>query len=337
MGIITSTLMLVGISILFLNTMSLNFEDIGRLVIFMEFEGPESLMLFNFGLFLVTCNILFKLGAAPFHFWVVPVYRTLSDHMFLFMATYSKPVFLSIFYVKFFSFFNNGTEIVLTGIFFCGIISILIGTHGALGTSNIKKLIGFSSIANIGFALFIFGAWKDLSFALLFIVVYSVTTWFFILNMATYRWKGDFRRMTEDSLQLYYRCIIKNSVHYYDYWTIFSLFVMIGVPPLFGFFIKLGSVLAFISIAGSSAFFVCYEGLFVIFLCYNLLGSFYYLKLLKQLLVGWKIMAHARSGMTYLKSPNGALQVTRYVFLFVSLNIFFIIKFLLILFNLILV
>jgi NADH:ubiquinone oxidoreductase subunit 2 (subunit N) len=132
--------------------------------------------------------------------------------------------------------------------------------------------------------------------------------------------------MTEDMNQLYYRCIIKNTVQYYDYWTIFSLFVMIGVPPLVGFFIKFGAVLTFISTMDSLAVHTTYEGLFTIFLCYSLLSSFYYLRLIKQLLVGWKIMAHARSGMTYLKSSSKTLQILRYLFFLASINIFIIIK-----------
>lgn len=279
-GMVGSVLMVYGMSLLWGISGLVNFNDLSLFIQYLKMEGGDS-RLFLVALLLVLCNLLFKLGVAPFHFWVVPVYRAALDHIFYFLAIYSKPAFFFVFFLKFGKIFVFFEEIFM--IFtLIGLFSIVFGTFGALMENYIKRLVAYSAIANIGFAFVALGAGGDIPLAAFFILFYSLVTWYMLYNLFLY---CDLFNLN----QIFHRVDDMRFIHsimllgrWADFWTIISIFSAIGIPPLAGFFIKFELVIGFLH------GYFSYHGLvLLLFMFFSVLGSFYYLRLVKSILLGW--------------------------------------------------
>lgn len=315
-GLVGSGFMLFGISVMWGFTGIISFPELLIFFKFMSTMPQNTHLIFYVSLFLIILNIFFKLGVIPFHFWIIPVYASVIDHIFFFLAIFSKPVFFLIFIFKF-----GGICSLFPKIFWmfgvCGFFAIIFGAVSAIGQYNIKKLVACSAISNIGFTFLILGvsSMLNVGLALFFLIGYSLLVWQFLLHIFTYRSYSNMGTMCENINNLKFCApVFGNRIRLFDGLTVLSIFSLIGVPPLFGFFLKF-EVILYLFIKGSFLF-----GFGV--LLFSIVSSFYYLRLIKQILLGWTVIARFETLLAYVQESSFLLKVLRLLSLLLTISFF---------------
>ncbi|UAJ65517.1 NADH-quinone oxidoreductase subunit N [Candidatus Schneideria nysicola] len=147
LSVVSSSFMLFGIALIYLDTGHLSFSGISREVIVLH----SPLLLIGVGLMMVCVG--FKLSWVPFHFWTPDVYQCTSTPALTFLSIASKiAIFIGLF--RFFL-YSSLYEIEMLRLLLSIItfISIIIGNIMAFKQTNIKRLLGYSSIAHFGYLL----------------------------------------------------------------------------------------------------------------------------------------------------------------------------------------
>ena len=152
----------------------------------MQFNGIVSAMnnlvklppLFIYGFGMLLVGIGFKLALAPFHMWTPDVYQGAPAPVSSYIATVSKGAVMAVFIRFFFTirgFENSSIFIVISGI---AILSMFVGNLLAVQQKNIKRLLAYSSIANMGYLIIILltGTDKGIQSAIFYLITYFITT-----------------------------------------------------------------------------------------------------------------------------------------------------------------
>ena len=150
LGALASGIILYGVSIIYGYTGATNFDHIAT-ALKGQYELSKAVIV---GLVLVITGLSFKLSAAPFHMWAPDVYEGVPTPVLTFFATVPKLAAISIFIrllnLTVFSHFAAQWEQVVIAI---SLISMLVGSFGAIWQSNIKRLLAYSSIGHVGYAM----------------------------------------------------------------------------------------------------------------------------------------------------------------------------------------
>jgi len=217
-------------------------------------------------IFLIFFNFLFKITAAPFHFWAPTIYGKAPIASVAFLSIFSKAmIFFAI--TKFYlTFLHSYSFIILPFLMFVALLSVLFGMIGAFSEKGIKRFFVYSSMGHVGFMLvgISLATREGLSASFHYLPVYIITSfimWFILLHLG------------EETNHLVDFSKLKNSNRMLA--LIFSLiiFSMSGIPPLGGFFVKLDILYALME---SSRF-----GINFIFLFFTVMSFFYYLRVVK--------------------------------------------------------
>ena len=163
LGAFSSGILLFGSSLVYGYTGTTNLSDLATL-----YTGFESLNVASGGLYVglmfVSVGFLFKLAAAPFHMWSPDVYQGSPTTVTAFFALTPKLAVLAlltkILYVGFYDIMGPWQKVVMV----CSLASMVVGAIGALGQTNIKRLLAYSSIGHVGYMLM---CWSDLSTSVL--------------------------------------------------------------------------------------------------------------------------------------------------------------------------
>ena len=134
------------------------------------------LFLYGFGMMLV--GIGFKLALVPFHMWTPDIYQGAPAPISSYIATVSKGAVLAVFIRLFFNikgFENQSIFYIISGI---AILSMFVGNLLAIQQKNIKRLLAYSSIANMGYIIIILltGSDKGIQSAIFYLITYFITT-----------------------------------------------------------------------------------------------------------------------------------------------------------------
>jgi NADH-quinone oxidoreductase subunit N len=231
-----------------------------------------SVTLFSIMFFFIP--FFFKLSAAPFHIWTPDVYEGAPTLVTFFFSIVPKFLFLGLFSkicynVFFFS------EISLTiFIFFCCMFSLIIGSFLGIFQTKTKRLLAYSTIANIGFILI--GVFSEtlegLSISFLYLLIYSLSTILIFVILITVRYYNNWLKLK--NIFEYANLLNMNPI--LSFFLVLSLFSLIGIPPLSGFFSKL--FLFFITVLIKSPY------LLLIGLVSSAVSAFYYLRLIRIIL-----------------------------------------------------
>ncbi|WP_043768927.1 NADH-quinone oxidoreductase subunit NuoN [Roseivivax isoporae] len=229
-------------------------------------EGTVSLGLL-FGLVFLTSGIAFKVSAVPFHMWTPDVYEGAPTPITAFFATAPKVAAMGLFARLLHDAFGGVTGDWKQIVAFLSLLSMFLGSIAAIGQTNIKRLMAYSSIAHMGYALMGLAAGTALGVQALLIymaiyVTMNVGTFAFILSM-----ERDGQPVTDiASLNMYSRTEPGKALA-----MLVLLFSLAGVPPLVGFFGKLYVLraaydggLAWLALAGVIA---------------SVIGAYYYLRI----------------------------------------------------------
>lgn len=220
-----------------------------------------------FGLTFVISGLAFKVSAVPFHMWTPDVYEGAPTPITAFFATAPKLAAMGLFARVLFDAFGGVIGDWQQIIALLSVLSMFLGAVAAIGQTNIKRLMAYSSIAHMGYALMGLAAGTALGVEamLVYMAIYvtmNVGTFAFILSM-----EKDGQPVTDiASLNLYGKQSSGRALA-----LLFLMFSLAGVPPFLGFFGKLNVLLAamdaglaWLAIAGVVA---------------SVIGAFYYLRI----------------------------------------------------------
>ncbi|MEO1027824.1 MAG: NADH-quinone oxidoreductase subunit NuoN [Pseudomonadota bacterium] len=230
LGALASGLLLYGASLVYGFTGSTRFEDIAVAVT----GSPEATIGLLFGMVFMISGLAFKISAAPMHVWTPDVYEGAPSPVVTFFATAPKIASIVTFAnVLYFAFSNAIDDWQMVVMLIAG-ASMLIGAFGALAQNNLKRLLAYSSIANMGYALVALavGGQTGGSALLYFMLLYVIASLGLFAGVLAMRRRGG---MVEDLREL--SGLSKNHMGVALALTAL-VFSIAGIPPLIGFFGK---------------------------------------------------------------------------------------------------
>ncbi|RYE05343.1 MAG: hypothetical protein EOP33_06540 [Rickettsiaceae bacterium] len=269
-GSLASSFFIFGLSILYLNTATVNYEELLALSYF----NPE--FSFFLGIFFILISLFFKLGVAPFHVWLPEVYHSVSHIVtFLFILIPKIPL-LHILFV--FSSFNH-LEIFNKFYIVCTFMSLFVGGFLALNQTNYKKFMAFSSIFNNSF--FITALLLHSSFS--YFSMYSYLISYQILLVILFVPFLFLRRLDYSLIFLNLRdlVLLKKTNPLMSLLFSFGLFSLAGIPPFIGFFPKF---FLFVAVADRN-----YNFILISLIIFSILSCYYYLRLIKIIFFAKKL------------------------------------------------
>ena len=266
LGALSSGMLLYGCSMVYGFAGSTGFETLAGLFSRAD-TAPEIGVIV--GLVFVIAGLAFKISAVPFHMWTPDVYQGAPTPVTAFFAIAPKvaamALFVRILVGPFFDLFQQWQQIVV----FIAILSMILGAFAAIWQTNIKRLLAYSSIGHVGFALvgLAAGSTDGVRGIAIYMAVYLVMTAGTFCCVLAMRQNG---RMVEELTDL--AGLSRNAPLMALALAIF-MFSMAGIPPLAGFFSKLYVFLAAVD-AGLYA-------LAVIGVLTSVVSAFYYLRIVK--------------------------------------------------------
>ncbi|VAW42256.1 NADH-ubiquinone oxidoreductase chain N, partial [hydrothermal vent metagenome] len=263
LGAIASGMLLYGMSMIYGATGTLQIDEISA-----QIANTQDSMLVVFGLVFIMVGVAFKLGAAPFHMWVPDVYQGAPTATTLFISSAPKIAAFA-FAIRILAqsldgLFDNWQHIIAI----IALLSIIIGNLFALQQDNIKRLFAYSTISHIGFMLLGFlGGPEGYAASMFYIIIYALMSVAGFGMIIVLSHKGFEAENISDFKGLNQR----------NGWFAFMMLLIVasmaGFPPLVGFFAKLYVLKAVVD----QGFYVL-AGIAVVF---AVIGSFYYLKIIK--------------------------------------------------------
>ncbi len=222
-----------------------------------------------FGLVFIIVGLAFKISAVPFHMWAPDVYHGSPTAVTLFFAALPKVAALTVFIRFLYTPFINLIDQWQTIIVFISIASMIFGAIAAIGQLNLKRLIAYSSIGHMGYALagLASGTNQGIQSSVTYISIYLVMTLAFFSCLFMLRKKNIFYEKIEDLSGLSTNHPIL-SISF-----LIVLFSLAGIPPLAGFFAKF---YIFMAVIEQSMYFLAIVGLLS-----TVVAAFYYLRLIK--------------------------------------------------------
>ena len=222
-----------------------------------------------FGLVFIIVGLAFKISAVPFHMWAPDVYQGSPTAVTLFFAALPKVAALTVFIRFLYTPFVNLIDQWQTIIVFISIASMLFGAIAAIGQLNLKRLIAYSSIGHMGYALagLAAGTNQGIQSSVTYISIYLVMTLAFFSCLFMLRKKNIFYEKIEDLSGLSTNHPILSIS------LLIVLFSLAGIPPLAGFFAKF---YIFMAVIEQSMYFLAIVGLLS-----TVVAAFYYLRLIK--------------------------------------------------------
>lgn len=276
LGALASGFLLYGLSMMYGATGSLDIPQVFNAIA----TGQINKAVLVFGVVFIVAGLAFKLGAVPFHMWIPDVYQGAPTAVTLLIAGAPK---LAAFAITFRLLVEGMSGVAADWqqmLILLSVASMLLGNLAAIAQSNLKRMLAYSTIGQIGFMLLgftptvisnnTFSAANGYSSALFYLISYVLTTLgtFGIIMLLSRR---GFESEQIDDL----KGLAKRSPWYAAVMAIF-MFSLAGIPPTVGFYAKLAVLQSLVSTNDAT-----YVVLAVIAVVLSLVGAFYYLRLVK--------------------------------------------------------
>ena len=305
LGALASGLLLYGLSMMYGATGTLDLTAVFSAVA----SGHIKHQVLVLGLVFIVCGIAFKLGVAPFHMWVPDVYQGAPTAVTLLIAGAPK---LAAFAMMMRLLVDGLLPLAIDWqqmMMVLAVVTLAVGNLSAIAQTNLKRMLAFSTIAQMGFVLIgmlsgvtngntLFGA-NAYSSAMFYMVSYVLTTLGIFGVILLLAREGFESEEITDFAGLNQRSPLYAGV------MAICLFSLAGVPPLVGFFAKL-SVLQALVASGQTSSLV----LAVFAVLMSLVGAFYYLRVVKVMYFDAPLTAATVAAHTQVRvvlSLNGAL------------------------------
>ncbi|SFR82888.1 NADH-quinone oxidoreductase subunit NuoN [Sphingomonas jatrophae] len=266
LGALASGILLYGISLVYGFTGTTQYDGIA--VAFREGLSTGQL----FGLVFVFAGLAFKIAAVPFHMWTPDVYEGAPTPVTAFFATAQKVGAVALLLRVAVEAMGSASDAWMQIVIFSALASTILGGVAAIGQSNIKRLLAYSSINNVGFALFglVPGDANGVSSVLTYLAVYIVMTLGSFLCIL--RMRDAEGRPVEEISALSGLSRLRPGLA--AALAIF-MFSLAGIPPLFGFWPKF---LVFDALVAIGMWPLAMVGIAT-----SVIGAYYYLKIVKTM------------------------------------------------------
>ena len=263
LGALSSGMMLYGASLLYGFAGTVSFAGIANVV---SSSAPIGVV---FGLVFVMAGLAFKMSAAPFHMWTPDVYEGAPTPVTAFFASAAKAAAVAVTVRVVIIAFPGATQQWRQIIIFLAIASTLLGSFAAIGQTSIKRLMAYSSIGHMGFALIGLAAGNEIGVrgVAIYLAIYLVMTLGAFAAILSMRVEG---KSVENIADLSGLSRTNGLMAFFLAMLMFSL---AGIPPLAGFFAKYYVLLAAVD-----------AGLYplaVVGVLASAVAAFYYLRVVK--------------------------------------------------------
>ncbi|MCJ2127731.1 NADH-quinone oxidoreductase subunit NuoN [Methylobacterium sp. E-045] len=221
------------------------------------------------GIVFVAAGVAFKMSAVPFHMWTPDVYEGSPTPVTAFFASAPKMAAVAMTVRVFIGAFPDVTAIWQQIIVFVAIASMTLGSFAAIGQRSIKRLMAYSSIGNVGYALIGLAAASEegIRGVVIYMIIYLAMTLGAFAVLLSLRRGGQMFETVDDLSGL------SRTHPVLAFCLAAMMFSLAGIPPLAGFFGKF-----YVFAAAIKADLV---GLAVIGVVTSVVGAFYYLRLVK--------------------------------------------------------
>jgi NADH-quinone oxidoreductase subunit N len=275
LGSLASGFMLYGISMVYGATGSLDITTIAKLTA----AGASNQTILKFGLVFIVAGMAFKLGAVPFHMWVPDVYQGSPTGVTLLLGAAPKlasfAMMIRILVEGLLPMAMHWQQMLLA----LAVLSLAVGNLTAIAQSNIKRMLAYSTIAQLGFVLLGMMAGVSNDNAANAAQAYSASMYYSITYVLTTL--GSFglvmmlsRSGFEAEEIADFKGLAKRSPWYAIVMTVL-MFSLAGVPPMMGFMAKWAVLQAVVSTGQI--------WLAIIAVLFSLIGAFYYLRVVKTI------------------------------------------------------
>jgi NADH-quinone oxidoreductase subunit N len=292
LGALASGLLLYGLSMVYGATGTLDITAAADAMV----RGHPNRTILIFGLVFVVSSIAFKLGAVPYHMWLPDVYDGAPTAITLFVGTAPKLAAFA-FAMRLLVGALSALAVDWQGMLLVlSLLSMLLGNVVAIAQTNIKRMLAYSTIANMGFMLMglLAANSEGYSAAMFYVVTYVLTTlvgFGVVLLLSREGFEAD---QLDDLKGLNQRS------PWYAFMMLLAMFSLAGVPPAVGFYAKFSVIWAVIDIG--------FVWLAVVAVLASLIGAFYYLRIVKLMYFDEpvdKTPIEARGDTRLLLSLNG--------------------------------
>jgi NADH-quinone oxidoreductase subunit N len=264
LGALSSGLLLYGASLVYGYTGSTRFDVIAQVI---EAEGVSLGLIF--GLVFLCAALAFKISAAPFHMWTPDVYEGSPTPVTFFFATAPKVAAGALFARVLFDGFGDAVAEWQQVLVFISIASMFLGAIAAIGQSNLKRLMAYSSIGHMGFALVGLAAGTEAGAQslLLYLSIYVV------MNLGVFAFILSMERDDRPVVAIADLAGLARVRPGYALAVAVLMFSLAGLPPMVGFFAKffvfkaaVDAGLAPLALAGAVA---------------SVIGAYYYMNIVR--------------------------------------------------------
>lgn len=265
LGALSSGMLLYGCSMVYGFTGAINFADIAKATIN---EGAPIVGMV-IGLVFILAGLAFKISAVPFHMWTPDVYEGAPTPVTAFFAACPKIAAMGLLIRVIHSAFPEMQTEWNQIIIFISIASMLLGAFGAIGQTNIKRLMAYSSIGHMGFALvgLAAGNREGIEGVLIYLMIYLVMTLGAFACILAMRRNEEMVENIEDL-----RGLSQTNLPA-AFMLAMLMFSLAGIPPLAGFFAKF---YVFMAAVKADMFILAVVGVLA-----SVVGAFYYLRIVK--------------------------------------------------------
>ena len=261
---LSSGLLLYGCSLIYGYAGSTNFDIISSNINSVNYG-------LTLGIVFILVGLAFKISAVPFHMWAPDVYQGSPTSVTIFFAILPKiaalTVFIRFLYIPFVNLIDQWQVIII----FLSIASMIFGAVAAIGQKNLKRLMAYSSISHMGFALagLAVGTNEGIQSSITYMSLYVIMNLSFFSSLFMLKINQKYYETIEDLSGLSKNHPLLSLA------MLVSLFSLAGIPPLAGFFAKF---YIFMAVIEQEMYFLAIVGLLS-----TVVAAFYYLRIIKTI------------------------------------------------------
>lgn len=265
LGALSSGFILFGISLVYGFSGSLDFDVIGTTLASLE-SAPIGVVV---GLVFILAGIAFKVSAAPFHMWTPDVYQGAPTAVTALFAIVPKVAALGLLIRLLFEPFAALSDEWFQIIYFIAVLSMVLAAFAGLAQDNLKRLLAYSSIGNMGYALIgvLAGSQAGIGAVILYMLIYMVmTAGVFTIVLAMRRDGLEVNKISD-------LAGLSKNAPFMAYALAIFMFSMAGIPPMAGFF---GKLVIFEAAVAQELYILAVLGVLA-----SVVAAYYYIKIIK--------------------------------------------------------
>jgi NADH-quinone oxidoreductase subunit N len=266
LGALSSGMLLYGASLVYGFTGTTTFAGIAEAL-----QANGSSLGITFGLVFILAGLAFKVSAVPFHMWTPDVYEGAPTPVTAFFASAPKVAAMALLVRTMVGPFNHLVQDWQQIIVLISILSMALGAFAAIGQQNIKRLLAYSSIGHMGFALvgLAAGTQEGVSGVVIYMMIYVLTTLGVFACVLAMRRQGLQVETISDLAGL------GRTNKALAFVLSMLMFSLAGIPPLAGFF---GKLFVFMAAVKAGLWILAVLGVLA-----SVVGAFYYLRIVKTI------------------------------------------------------